>query len=49
MQLTTDDGRVWVRWDAAEHPSWPPVDADGKIIGDVPWKFFDTPKPTRAA
>jgi len=22
-------------------PPEPPVDSDGQIIGDVPWKFFD--------
>ena len=46
MQLTTDDGRVLASWDPAQHPHWPPVDSDGEIIGDLPWKFFD-PKPTR--
>ena len=41
MQLVTDDGRPWVSWDPVQHPHWPPVDSDGEIIGDVPWKFFD--------
>jgi hypothetical protein len=41
QQLVADDGRVLAEWDPAEHPDWPPVDGDGKIIGDVPWKFFD--------
>jgi len=40
MQLMAD-GRPWVSWDPAQHPCWPPVDSDGKIIGDLPWKFFD--------
>ena len=35
-------------WDAAEHPYWPPIDSDGEVIGDVPWKFFD-PVTTAAA
>lgn len=35
------DGRVWASWDPAEHPGWPPVDSDGHLIGDVPWKFLD--------
>lgn len=35
------DGQPWVSWDPAEHPHWPPVDGDGVLIGDVPWKFFD--------
>ena len=30
-----------VDWDPARHPYWPPVDSDGRIIGDLPWKFFD--------
>ena len=41
MQLMTDDGRLLASWDAAQHPNWPPVDSNGQIIGDVPWKFFD--------
>jgi len=41
MQLLTTDGRPWVTWDADQHPHWPPVDSDGKLIGDLPWKFFD--------
>jgi len=27
--------------DSGQHPDWPPVDSDGKLIGDVPWKFFN--------
>ena len=23
----------------------PPVDSDGKVIGDVPWKFFEPDAP----
>lgn len=34
------DGRLVATWDPAQHPHWPPVDRDGKIIGDIPWKFF---------
>ena len=41
QQLVAEDGRVLVAWDPAEHPNWPPVDSEGKLIGDVPWKFFD--------
>ena len=33
--------------DAADIPS-PPVDSDGQVIGDLPWKFFD-PVTTAAA
>ena len=40
VELTVD-GRLVATWDAAEHPYWPPVDSDGKLIGDLPWKFFD--------
>ena len=47
MQLTTDDGRVLASWDPAEHPYWPPVDSDGKLIGDLPWKFFEPSRETR--
>jgi hypothetical protein len=35
------DGRVVTSWDTVEHPNWPPVDSNGELIGDVPWKFFD--------
>jgi hypothetical protein len=35
------DGRVVTTWDPAKHPDWPPLDDQGEIIGDVPWKFFD--------
>ena len=35
------DGRPVATWDAAQHPHWPPVDGDGQLIGDLPWKFFD--------
>ncbi len=35
------NGRLVATWDAVEHPHWPPVDKDGHLIGDVPWKFFD--------
>jgi hypothetical protein len=42
QQLVAEDGRVLVAWDPAEHPNWPPVDENGVIIGDVPWKFFDS-------
>ena len=47
QQLVAEDGRVLVAWDPAEHPNWPPVDSEGRLIGDVPWKFFD-PEPTAA-
>ena len=50
MQLLTTDGRPWVSWDSDQHPYWPPVDGDGKLIGDLPWKFFDPePRPAAAA
>ena len=29
-------------------PEQPPADSDGKIIGDVPWKFFEPPRDTPA-
>ena len=48
QQLVAEDGRVLASWDPAEHPNWPPVDSDGQIIGDVPWKFFDPPDPKRS-
>lgn len=41
-----DGGQSWASWDPAEHPYWPPVDRDGVLIGDVPWKFFDPPRRT---
>lgn len=41
MQLPI--GGQAVTWDPAQHPYWPPVDRDGKIISDLPWKFFDPP------
>lgn len=43
-RLVADDGRVLAEWDPAEHPHWPPADRNGKIIMDVPWKFFDPPE-----
>lgn len=39
MQLSI--GGQTIAWDSDEHPHWPPVDRDGKIISDLPWKFFD--------
>jgi hypothetical protein len=44
MQQLVVDGRVLAEWDPAEHPCWPPVDRDGKVIADVSWKFFDPPR-----
>lgn len=40
MQLSIG-GQPAITWDADQHPYWPPIDSDGQIIGDVPWKFFD--------
>lgn len=37
------NGRVVASRDTAQHPHWPPVDSDGVLIGDMPWKFFDPP------
>ena len=45
-QLTID-GRLVATWDADQHPHWPPGDSDGKIIGDLPWKFFEPSRETR--
>jgi hypothetical protein len=39
-QLTVG-GRVVASWDPVRHPHWPPVDSNGEIVSDVPWKFFD--------
>ena len=47
------EGQCSLRWHAknvvfygllASIPDWPPVDGDGKVIGDIPWKFFN-PEP----
>ncbi len=46
MELKTVDGRPVATWDPVQHPYWPPVDSDGKLIGDLPWKFFE-PEPKR--
>jgi hypothetical protein len=43
MQLRIGD-RYVVTWDADDHPGWPPFDENGKLIADVPWKFFDPPR-----
>jgi hypothetical protein len=37
-------GKVIAAWDPVRHPDWPPIDDDGKVIGDVPWKFFEPPR-----
>ena len=33
--------------DSDQNPGWAPIDSDGKIIGDVPWKFFEPSLETR--
>lgn len=43
MELSVG-GQPAITWDSDQHPYWPPTDEDGKLIGDVPWKFFD-PEP----
>lgn len=42
MMSLSIGGRPAITWDSDQHPNWPPVDGEGKIIGDVPWKFFDS-------